>query len=814
MTDVKPTSADGQEEVDPGPPPNPNDVHITINGKPVVAQKGDLIIKAADDAGEYIPRFCYHNRMEPVGMCRMCICEVDSGRGPQLTPTCMATVAEGMKVETESPMSKSVQEGIIELLLANHPLDCPVCDKGGECPLQDQSFSHGPGESRYVEEKRHYEKPIPISDLVYLDRERCILCDRCTRFADEVAGDALIHFVQRGNNTQVNTFPDVPFSSYFSGNTVQICPVGALTAKPYRFKARPWDLSEIESTCSGCATGCRIVVQSTRDDVVRHLGVDSEPVNWGWLCDKGRFGYEATNSPDRVVEPHVRQGLGSAGEQSADRDAALVPTSWSVGLQAAAGLVRDALDAGGPASIAVLGGAHGTNEDAYAWARLAKEVIGTPNVYCQFGDGLPAAVLARPRATIAEATQASTIVLLGPDLKEELGVLYLRIRDAATRGKRRIVELAPKRSGLSSLAWRSVLYEPGTQVAAMSQLLADDEIGKQLASGPVVVIVGRANLAESLEHTMAALDVLCSRVDGVKVLPAMRRSNVVGALQVGMQPGEGGKYTNGVLQDAVAGRIELLVLLGADPLADHPDTELTRRAIANVPRILAVDTFLNRTSRLAHVVLPAAAAGEKRGTHTNIEGRVSQVNQKVTPRGTAHPDWMIAVELGLELGVDLGWDGVDEITDEIASAVPAYAGVTAAAVAAAPDGVLAGAPGLSPVATATTPAVPDRNAYDFRLVVSRKMFDASTAVQHASSVAPLARPATVHVHPLDLARIGAVPGTEVKVSSARGSVVLAVEADDDVLRGTAWVPFNQPGPAVGDLVDCTAPVTDVRIETL
>ena len=227
MTDTKPGSADGQAEgADAGPPPNPNDVHLTINGKAVVAQKGDLIIKAADDNGEYIPRFCYHNRMEPVGMCRMCICEVDSGRGPQLTATCMATVGEGMKVETESPMSKQVQEGIIELLLANHPLDCPVCDKGGECPLQDQSFSHGPGESRYIEEKRHYEKPIPISDLVYLDRERCILCDRCTRFADEVAGDALIHFTHRGNSTQVNTFPDAPFSSYFSGNTVQICPVG------------------------------------------------------------------------------------------------------------------------------------------------------------------------------------------------------------------------------------------------------------------------------------------------------------------------------------------------------------------------------------------------------------------------------------------------------------------------------------------------------------------------------------------------------------------------------------------------------------
>src|SRR6476646_1957176 len=402
------------------PPPDPDAVNLTINGRPVVARKGDLVIAAAQRIGDYIPRFCYHERMTSVGMCRMCLVDIDTGRGPALQPSCMVSVAPGMVVNTKSQAAVKAQEGIIELLLANHPLDCPVCDKGGECPLQDQSFTHGPGESRYIEEKRHYEKPIPISDIVFLDRERCVLCDRCTRFADEVAGDALIHFVQRGNNTQINTFPDEPFASYFSGNTVQICPVGALTAKPYRFKARPWDLSEIESTCSGCATGCRIVVQSSRDEVVRYLGVDSEPVNWSWLCDKGRFGYEATNSPDRVVEPLVRNGDD------------LAQTSWSVALSSAAALIEEARSAGGASSIAVLGGAHGTNEDAYAWARLAKDVIGTPNVYCQFGDGLPAAVLARPRATIAEMAAASTIILLGPDLKEERGVLYLRVPGAAT----------------------------------------------------------------------------------------------------------------------------------------------------------------------------------------------------------------------------------------------------------------------------------------------------------------------------------------------------------------------------------------------
>ena len=208
-----------------------------------------------------------------------------------------------MAVSTESPVTKKAQEGVLEFLLANHPLDCPVCDKGGECPLQDQTVSYGPGESRFVEEKRHFEKPIPVSDLVLLDRERCILCDRCTRFAKDVAGDPLIHFLDRGNQTQVNTFPGHPFASYFSGNTVQICPVGALTATPYRFKARPWDLEATESTCTSCSVGCRVVVQSSRNKVLRYQGADTDPVNWGWLCDKGRFDFEAVNSEERLGSP-------------------------------------------------------------------------------------------------------------------------------------------------------------------------------------------------------------------------------------------------------------------------------------------------------------------------------------------------------------------------------------------------------------------------------------------------------------------------------------------------------------------------------
>ena len=799
MTDTNtPATADAVE----APPVDPNAVNITINGVPHVARKGQLIIEAAADAGEYIPRFCYHGRMSSVGKCRMCLVECDSGRGPAVTVSCMVPVAPDMKVDTQSDTTKRMQEGVLELLLANHPLDCPVCDKGGECPLQDQAFSHGPGESRYVEEKRHYEKPIAISDIVFLDRERCILCDLCTRFADEVAGDPLIHFNGRSNNTHITTYPDEPFSSYFSGNTVQICPVGALTAKPYRFKARPWDLSEQESTCTSCSVGCRTVVQSSRDELLRVMGVDSDPVNHGWLCDRGRFNFESVKSAERVLQPLVRV------------DDVLQPATWNRALVVAADLLKEAVAAGGAQRVAIIGGARGTNEDAFAWARLGHEVLGTPNVYAQMGDGLPVGLLGLDRATIDQAASASTIVLLGPDLKEELPVLYLRLREAAEKRRSRIIEFTPKQTGLSKYAWRSIGYEPGTQVAAVTTALADSAVAEQLASGSVVIVAGRGNLAESSAATVAALRTLLAAAPAAKVLPAFRRGNVVGALQVGMRPGEGGLDTRGVLQAAADGKLDCLVLVGADPLADFPDTDLARRALAGARHIIAVDTNLTESSSRAHVVLAASAYAEKAGTTTNLEGRVSTVARQVTPAGSTRADWMIAADLAIELGGDLGYGAVEEITADIAAKVTGFAGVTAVALAADSNGVLAEVPTeIDPMNTVGV-EVPERNAYDFRLVVSRTMYDQAIGTAQSPSLAHLPRGSAVHLHPLDLERVGTTDGTEVKVTGARATVVFTVVADTTVLRGTAWVPFNNPGPNVGDLIDSFAAVNDVRIENL
>jgi len=784
------TTIDPGSEAIPAPEPDPNAVSVTINGRTVEARKGEWIIAAADRAGEYIPRFCYHPRMNSVGMCRQCLVEVEGPRGPMMVVSCMTPVAEGQVVRTDTPQVKRAQEGMIELLLANHPLDCPVCDKGGECPLQDQAFSHGPGESRFVEEKRHYEKPIPISEIVYLDRERCILCDRCTRFADEVAGDALIHFTQRGNNTQVMTFPDEPFASYFSGNTVQICPVGALTAKPFRFKARPWDLEQRESTCTTCSVGCRTVVQSSRDEIVRVQGVDSDPVNWGWLCDRGRFDFQSVNSGDRVLAPLVR------------RDGALAPATWADALDEVARRLRHA-----GASVAILGGARGTNEDAFMWGRLA-DAIGCTMRDAQLDDGLPAEVLAMPQATIDETCSAATVVLVAPDLKEELPVLHLRLRDAAMKKRIRIIEISPVETALTALAWRSARCEPGTQPEAVAELLADADVRSQLGSGSTVVVAGRANLAESASHTMAAVESLLAVAPSASVLPVLRRANVRGALSLGLAPRDGRDAAT-ILREAAEGRIECLVLLGSDPLSDVPDADLARRGLAGARFVVSIDAFLSPSAAHADVVLPAAVAGEKDGTTTNLEGRVTGTAQKITAQGTARADWMIAAELAEMLGHDTGVATLADVQRAMASGAPGW-GEATSRLADDVDGVVVRAAPVAARPVQRTAPGP-RNSYEFRLVLSRKLYDSAIATRTSPALAQLAPGAGITVHPLDLERIGVAVGASVKVVAGNHTVVLPVSVSTRVPRGTALSPFNQPGADIRELVRGAGAV-DVRIE--
>jgi NADH-quinone oxidoreductase subunit G len=393
-------------------------------------------------------------------------------------------------------------------------------------------------------------------------------------------------------------------------------------------------------------------------------------------------------------------------------------------------------------------------------------------------------------------------------------VLYLRLKDAVERNGSRILEFTARRSGLSRYAWRTITHEPGGQLAAVSRALADPDIAAQLASGPVVVVLGRGNLAEHPHHAVAAAQALLAAVPGAAVLPALRRGNVVGALQLGLRPGRGGLDSRGILEAAVNGRIDVLVLLGADPLADVPDADLARRALLGARHVVAVDAFLTASAARASVVLPVSIAGEQDGTTTNLEGRVTTVAQKVTPAGTTRADWMIAAELALELGSDLGFGSAADVTAAIAATVDSYAEVTTEALAARPDGVLAAVPASIDPLDAAPGEVPERNAYDFRLVVGRKLYDRAVGTQMSPALAPLAPGSAVHLHPLDLERVGTGDGADVKVTSGRGSLVFRVVADDTVLRGTAWIPFNQPGPSVGELIDASASVIDVRIENL
>jgi NADH-quinone oxidoreductase subunit G len=859
-------------------------VAVTIDDRTVQAPRGELLIRVAQEHGTYIPRFCYHERMKPVGMCRMCLVEVEGMRGLQIS--CATPVTDGMVVRTQSPAVKQAQDGVLEFLLINHPLDCPVCDRGGECPLQDQTLAFGPGESRYVEEKRHFEKPIPISDLVLLDRERCIQCGRCTRFAAEVAGDPLIDFGGRGGETEVITYPEAPFTSYFSGNVVQICPVGALTARPYRFKARPWDLEAAETSCQTCAVGCRGAVESTSNRIVRLLGVDSEPVNQGWLCDKGRYGYEWVHSDARVGTPMLRRDTGASG--------GLAEVSWPEALDAAAAVLRRAHDERGPDAIAVLGGGDLTNEDAYVWSRLAKGVLGTDHVDAQLGDGLPAEViLGMPRATIADLDRAKAIVVLGVDAREELPVLHLRLRQAVVDLGVPLVDIGSRDTGLTPHATAVLRHEPGapsdvvTKVATAlggrkTRTKALDDLVDLIADrdGPVVVVLGRPSVAEAADATVHAASLLAA-VPEVRFLSALSRPNVHGALDLGLTPGflpgrvrldvgrshvgetwhavpeRAGDDATGILRAAARGAVGALVLLGCDPLVDFPDRALARVALERVDRIICVGAFSGDGVEHADVVLPPTVWGEQRGTITNLEGRVQRVARIVTPEGSTMEPWRIAAELALRLGSDFDLESVEEVQDEIARVAPVFAGVDAALVRRARDGVVlplvehldeltlgAGPRGAGPSwepipsqpedVSSPTPAAPSPpvalerwsgeadapgaapvDAYSLRLVASATLYGADRIVGATPALARIADDgARLFVNPRDLAALGVVDGDRVRVTSARATIEIPIAGDRLTPRGTAFIPRNRAGIGAADLIDVDAVVTDLRVQTL
>ena len=782
-------------------------VTINLDGVDIQVESGQALIDAAEMAGTYIPRFCYHPRMNPVGLCRSCLVEVEGPRGTALVPSCTTPVGDGMIVHTQSETAKKAQEGVLEFLLINHPLDCPVCDKGGECPLQDQAFAFGAGETRFVEEKRHFEKPIEISELILLDRERCILCARCTRFSDEISGDPLIEFKDRGNYVQVITFPDEPFASYFSGNTVQICPVGALTAKPYRFKARPWDIDGVESVSLVDAVHSKISVQTSHNEIIRIYGIDNDATNHGWLSDKDRFIFNYGQSEDRLTTPLVKE------------DGEFREATWAEAIT----LVSERLGSFDGDKVAGIGGARSTNEDAYVFSKFLRSVVGTPHLDAQLGDGLDASFAAAvtPRAEINDLESVKTILLWGPDLKEELPVLYLRVRRAVTELGANLVILHPRRTGLDDVATHTLRYKPGSGPDVLRKLAAGDgeyaDAREVLGEGPVLALVGRAGLGED-PNLAEAVAAFAMALPDAKIMPLMRRGNVFGALDMGVTPAllpgrvavdddagrsalEGhwgplpdgaGLDTTGILGALANRQLSALVLNGADPVRDYPTPSMATAALDTAEFVVSFEMFMSDSAAYADVILPVAGLGEVEGTATNLEGRIQKVNRIVPPAGMSRPVWSIINDLAATMGTEFDAGSAEAVGSEITQVAPAYGGVAWDRLSWGDDKeglVLPGPAGTQPLEHTPTDRGVAVKSGQRVLHTARVLYDDGVMVRHSSGISGLAPHGAAYLHPRDASVLAVTEGDEVTIT-LDGEVRLPVAIDPSLVEGTVYVPFN------------------------
>ncbi|MFD3353027.1 NADH-quinone oxidoreductase subunit G [Streptomyces fradiae] len=640
------------------PVPPEDLVTLTIDGVEVSVPKGTLVIRAAEQIGVEIPRFCDHPLLDPAGACRQCIVEVEGQRKPMAS--CTITCTDGMVVRTQltSKVAEKAQVGVMELLLINHPLDCPVCDKGGECPLQNQAMSHGQAESRFEGRKRTYEKPVPLSTQVLLDRERCVLCARCTRFSQQIAGDPMIELVERGALQQVGIGEGDPFESYFSGNTIQICPVGALTSAAYRFRSRPFDLVSSPSVCEHCAGGCATRTDHRRGKVMRRLAAEDPEVNEEWLCDKGRFAFRYAQTRDRLATPLVR------GD-----DGALRPASWPEALEAAArGLVRG--------RTGVLTGGRLTVEDAYAYAKFARVALGTNDVdfrarahSAEEADFLAARVAGRGRdldgggVTYTALEQAPAVLLAGFEAEEEAPGIFLRLRKAWRKRGQRTYAIAPYATrGLEKAGGTLLPAAPGTETEWLDALAAGDGLdgpgadaaGALRAQGAVIVVGERlAGVPGALTAAVRAATATGARLVWVprragepgavwagalpSLLPGGRpatdpraREEVAAVWGVRELPHRYGRDTGRIVEAAATGELPALLVGGVD-VADLPDPRRAREAL-DAAFVVSLELRPGEVTERADVVLPVAAVAEKAGTFLNWEGRVRMFDAALKPQ--------------------------------------------------------------------------------------------------------------------------------------------------------------------------------------
>jgi NADH-quinone oxidoreductase subunit G len=790
-----------------------NDVTLTIDGVTVSVPQDTLVIRAAEQVGVQIPRFCDHPLLAPVGACRQCLVEVpDAGNGrpiPKPQASCTLQVAEGMVVNTQatSAVADKAQQGVMEFLLINHPLDCPVCDKGGECPLQNQAMSNGRGESRFSGSggvKRTFPKPINISAQVLLDRERCVLCARCTRFSEQIAGDPFIALVERGALQQVGIYEKEPFESYFSGNTIQICPVGALTSAEYRFRARPFDLVSTPSVAEHDACGSAIRVDHRRGKVMRRLAGNDPEVNEEWITDKDRFAFTYVRSADRLTHQLVRDA------ESGELRAASWPEAFAV---AARGLAA----AGG---VGVLTGGRLTAEDAFAYSTFARVVLGTNDIDFRArphsdeeaaflaaevvgrGVGHPSAV------TYADLERASLVVLAGLEPEDEAGAVFLRLRKASRTGTR-VVALAPYASrGLVKMNGQLVATSPGGETAALGDLVEHGEfgldstgvilVGERLATVPGV-LAAAAKLARTTGARLAwvprragdrgALETGCLPTllpGGRPVADPAARVDAAAAWGVDSVPDAPGRDGDAILAALVTGDLGGVVVAGVDP-DDLADPAAARAALDTAGFVVSLEQRHTDVTRVADVVLPVAPVSDKAGTFVNWEGRPRPFETVLGNPGSL-PDLRVLAGIAEESGRSLGFRTVAEARRRMEE-FGAWDGEPAPAV--------------------EVPAPKERRLAKnkFWLATWKQMLDLGTMQDGDEALRATARPAVARV-PRSVHDVlkGA---TEVVLTGDRGSVTLPVEPAD-LPDDTVWVPANSSGNGV--LADLASPGTAVTVK--
>ncbi len=773
-------------------------VSLTIDGKEVTVPKGTLIIRAAEQLGVEIPRFCDHPLLEPAGACRQCYVQIEGQ--PKLATSCTVTVAPGMVVNTQntSDVVHEAQVANLEFLLLNHPLDCPICDRGGECPLQDQALAFGPGDSRFTEAKRTYLKPLPLSPLVNLDRERCVLCARCTRFCDQISGDRFIELFARGAGERVSIAAGEDFQSPFSGNTVQICPVGALTATPYRFVARPFDLSSADSVCPHCSAGCNVKVDVRRGEVVRQLARDNYEVNDAWLCDKGRFAFRFPDAPERLTTPLIR-------------DRGLEPASFGEVLTEVAHRAEGA-------RVAVLTGGRLMDEDYYALSKLARTVFRTNDLDHRRSAGAGEAeryVAAQPMSvTYKDVERAKAILVAGLDAEQEIPVLHLRLRKAASRGAR-IWVLHPRRTRLHDVATH-ILAAPGEALALLDaegptgNADFDAAASALREAGDAAVVIAGERLAERLGGAESAMALAFEA--GARFTYVTRRANDRGALRAGVHPRllpggrtaeDGldeveavwgpvmnrvpGRDAHAILQACADGEIDVLLLVGVDPLRDATDADLALRALQNVPYKVVQGLELGSLEPFVDAFLPAAPFLEKTGHVTTWEGRGQLMHPVRGTEGISLADWEIFASMALACGGDLGFETLEELHEEMAGLL-------------APREVT-----LAVGAPETVRAADGLRLFTYPLLVDEgRLSDRADELKAALAQEPF-----VEIHPADADGLGIVAGARAVVRTAAGAAELPARVTEDVARGSVFVPFNQAGFAANALLSgsFTAEVT-------